>query len=168
MRYEDYIGNLARLAVELVNTATADGLTGTDAELLSEHKISWPTDGELAPLLALLRPAVAAVADGAGLDAVNRLLHRYPPRLHVSTHDGLPHLHHAEDGEPPIPWLGRSCAAGLAHVACGVPEVIIGRCRACPKFFVDQSRNHSRRFCSNTCASRTTVAAYRERRKGTR
>ncbi len=168
MRYEDYIGNLARLAVELVNTGTADGLTGTDADLLSEHQVSRPTAGELAPLLALLGPAMAAVADGTDPSPVNRLLRRFPPRLHVSTHDGLPHLHHAEHGEPAIAWLGRSCAAGLAHVACGAPEVIIGRCQACPKFFVDQSRNRSRRFCSNTCASRTTVAAYRERRKGTR
>lgn len=163
MRYEDYIGNLARLAVELVNAGTVD-----EAEMLTEHGISPPAAGELAPLLALLGPAVAAVADGTDLAPLNRLLRRYPPRLQVSTHDGLPHLHHAEDGEPPVPWLGRSCAAGLAHVACGVPEVIIGRCLACPKFFVDQSRNHSRRFCSNKCASRTTVAAYRERRKGTR
>ena len=163
MRYEDYIGNLAQLAVELVNTGIVD-----EAEMLTEHKIGRPSAAELAPLLALLGPAMAAVADGADLAPVNRLLRRYPPRLHVSAHDGLPHLHHAEDGEPPIPWLGRSCAAGLAHVACGVPEVIIGRCQACPKYFVDQSRNHSRRFCGNTCASRTTVAAYRERRKGTR
>jgi predicted RNA-binding Zn ribbon-like protein len=176
MRYEDYIGNLARLAVELVNTASADGLTGIDADLLSEHGIIRPTAAELAPLLAQLRPAMAAVAavaevtEAAELDPVNRLLRRYPPRLHISEHDGLPHLHHAEDGEPAITWLGRSCAAALAHIACGVPEVTIGRCRAagCPRFFVDQSRNHSRRFCGNTCASRTTVAAYRERRKETR
>ena len=170
MRYEDYIGNLARLAVELVNTATADGLTGIDADLLVEHGITRPTTDELAQLLSLLRPAVVAVAEAGDPEPVNRLLRRYPPRLHVSGHDGLPHLHHAEDGEPPIPWLGRSCAAALAHVACGVPEVTIGRCQAatCPRFFVDQSRNHSRRFCGNTCASRTTVAAYRERRREAR
>ncbi|WP_436850251.1 CGNR zinc finger domain-containing protein, partial [Streptomyces monashensis] len=29
----------------------------------------------------------------------------------------------------------------------------------------DDSRNRTRRFCSNACASRTTVAAYRARRK---
>ncbi|MEV0173240.1 CGNR zinc finger domain-containing protein [Streptomyces sp. NPDC050803] len=28
---------------------------------------------------------------------------------------------------------------------------------------VGQSRNRTRRFCSNACASRTTVAAYRAR-----
>jgi predicted RNA-binding Zn ribbon-like protein len=166
MRYEDYIGNLARLAVELVNTGTADHLTGVDAALLTEHAVTRPTPTELAPLLRQLRPAVAAVADATDPAPVNRLLRTYPPRLHISTHDGHPHLHHAPDAEPPIPWLGRSCAAALAHITCGAPELRIGRCQAtpCPHFFVDQSRNHSRRFCSNTCASRTTVAAHRARR----
>src|SRR2546423_2839075 len=111
MRYEDYIGNLARLAVELVNSASADGLTGIDAALLDEHGITRPADEELAPLLGLLHPAMAAVAEAGDPEPVNRLLRRYPPRLHISDHDGLPHLHHAENGESPIPSLGRSCAA---------------------------------------------------------
>jgi predicted RNA-binding Zn ribbon-like protein len=157
MRYEDYIGNLARLAVDLVNAGSVAD------DMLTEHGIDQPTERNLAPLLKVLRPAVAAVADGTDLEPVNRLLRRYPPRLHISVHDGHPHLHHAENGSEPVSWLGRSCAAGLAHVACGVPEVTIGRCQACPRYFVDQSRNHSRRFCGNTCASRTTVAAYRAR-----
>jgi predicted RNA-binding Zn ribbon-like protein len=162
MRYEDYIANLARLAVDLVNDAAASG------ELLREHGIATPPAAELEPLLKLLRPAMATVAGSGDPGPVNRLLRRHPPRLQISWHDGRRHLHHAEDGEAPVSWLGRSCAAALAHVACGVPEVTIGRCRAagCPRFFVDQSRNRSRRFCGNTCASRTTVAAYRSRRAG--
>jgi predicted RNA-binding Zn ribbon-like protein len=167
LRYEDYIGNLAGLAVELVNQ---DGLTGLSASLLNEHGISRPTAGELVPLLRQLSPAMLAVAGGGDIEPVNRLLRRYPPRLHISGHDGQPHLHHAQNGEDPIPWLGRSCAAALAHIACGVPELTIGHCQAagCDRFFVDQSRNHSRRFCGNACASRTTVAAYRARSKGSR
>ncbi|WP_406158461.1 CGNR zinc finger domain-containing protein [Streptomyces canus] len=41
----------------------------------------------------------------------------------------------------------------------------LGRCAAagCEDYFVDQSRNRTRRFCSHACASRTTVAAYRAR-----
>ena len=31
--------------------------------------------------------------------------------------------------------------------------------------YIDTSRNASRRYCSNTCASRSTVAAYRARQK---
>jgi hypothetical protein len=169
LRYEDYVGNLARLAVALANGAPAAELTGMDARMFSDHGITPPDPGELAPFLNELRPAMAAVADGSDLRPVNHLLRRYPPRMHISDHEGLgdPHLHYAANGEPAIPWLGRSCAAALAHIACGVPEVTIGRCQAagCPRFFVDQSRNHSRRFCGNTCASRTTVAAYRQRRR---
>jgi predicted RNA-binding Zn ribbon-like protein len=167
VRYEDYIGNLARLAVDVVNGGSAQGLTGTSRDMFTEHEVTVPSPDELAPLLRHLRAAVAAVADGAPPDPVNRLLTAYPPRLHVSTHEGvgLAHLHHARDGEPGVSWLGRSCGAALAHIACGVPEVTIGRCQAagCARFFVDQSRNRSRRFCGNACASRTTVAAYRAR-----
>ncbi|WP_406393320.1 CGNR zinc finger domain-containing protein [Streptomyces sp. NBC_00882] len=41
----------------------------------------------------------------------------------------------------------------------------LGRCAAagCEDYFVDQSRNRTRRFCSHACASRTTVAPYRAR-----
>jgi predicted RNA-binding Zn ribbon-like protein len=35
----------------------------------------------------------------------------------------------------------------------------------CPDVYVDTSRNASRRYCSDTCASRATVAAYRARQK---
>ncbi|MFL6145504.1 MAG: CGNR zinc finger domain-containing protein [Labedaea sp.] len=165
MQYEDYIGNLARLAVEVVNTGSTDHLSGLNAAMLTEHHIAHPTAVDLAPLLRLLRPAVAAVADHTPPEPINHLLHRYPPQLQISTHDGQAHLHHAADGTPPAQWLGQSCAAALAHIACGAPAVTIARCQAanCRNFFVDQSRNRTRRYCSNTCASRTTVAAHRAR-----
>ncbi|WP_412542380.1 CGNR zinc finger domain-containing protein [Longispora sp. K20-0274] len=167
MRYEDYIANLARLAVELAN---GDGPTAFSDEMFGQHRVDRPTPAELAALLAELRPALAAVADGGPLAPVNAMLEKHPPRLHISDHDGLgaPHLHHAYDGEPALDWLARGCGAALAHIACGVPEVVLGRCgaRGCPNFFVDASRNHSRRFCGNTCASRTTVAAHRSRARG--
>ena len=43
----------------------------------------------------------------------------------------------------------------------------LGVCSAegCDDVYVDTSRNASRRYCSNTCASRSTVAAYRARQK---
>lgn len=112
--------------------------------------------------------AVAAVADGRPADLVNDLLRRFPPQLRVSEHDGDRHLHFAADGSDAVGWLGRSCAAALAHVICGDPRVTIGRCHAdgCPRFYVDDSRNRSGRFCSGACASRTTVAAHRARLKG--
>lgn len=165
--YREAMGNIARLAVTVANTGRVSELSGVDADLFDEHEVAPPLDADLEGFLPLLRDAIGAVADEGDLEAVNTLLDRYPPRLQISAHDGYAHLHHAENGEPGLEWLGRCCAAALAHVACGIPEVTIGRCRAdgCANFFVDQSRNRSRRFCSNTCASRTTVAAYRERRR---
>lgn len=165
--YRQAMGNLSRLAVSVANTGRTSDLTGDDAGLFDEHGVGRPTDEELAAFLPLLRAAIGAVADEGDVDAVNALLAEYPPRLRISTHDGFAHLHHADDGEPGLVWLGRCCAAALAHVACGTPDVTIGRCQAegCGNFFVDQSRNRSRRFCGNTCASRTTVAAYRARRR---
>lgn len=171
MRYDPYqasMGNIAQLAVSVANDGSALGLLGVDAELFFEHGVTPPSDDEVEELLGPLRDALGVVADGSGeLEPVNLLLRRYPPRVHISAHDGTPHLHHAENAEPGLVWLGRCCAAALAHVACGVPEVTIGRCQAsgCVNFFVDRSKNRSRRFCSNTCASRTTVAAYRSRLK---
>lgn len=166
MRYIAYIGNMAKLTVELVN---GDDPSDLRREFFRQHRVADPDAEELAALLPLLRDAVATVADAGSIAPVNLLLERFPPRMIVSTHDetGEPHLHFAHDGEDPTSWLGRGCAAALAHVICGDPHVTVGRCQAdgCERFYVDDSRNRSRRFCSNTCASRTTVAAYRARRK---
>lgn len=171
MRYEDYMGNVAQLAVDLVNGSGTAELTGVSAEMLVEHGIRRPADAELTELLPPLRDALAGACDQRAIGAVNALLDRYPPELRVTDHDGpgTAHLHHAPDGSEPVGWLGRTCAAALAFVACGTPAVTLGRCQAagCPRFFVDQSRNRSRRFCGNACASRTTVAAHRAR-TGTR
>jgi hypothetical protein len=169
MLYGDYIANLTQLAVDISNTGTARGHTGISAELFADHHVTPPSDDELADLLPLLRSALDAVVGEGDLVKVNELLSGYPPNLHVSLHDGREHahLHHEHDGEAGLTWVGRSCGAALAHVACGVPEVSVGRCAAvdCGRFFVDQSRNRSRKFCSNACASRTTVAAYRARKR---
>lgn len=166
MRYVDYIGNLTRLAVELVN---GDEPSELRREFFGQHRIAEPGTADLAQILPPLHAAVAAVADGGPIAPVNLLLARFPPAIQVSEHDGegQPHLHFARDGEEPVDWLGRSCATALAHAICGDPAVRVGRCRAdgCGRFYVDDSRNRSRRFCSNTCASRTTVASYRARRK---
>src|SRR4051812_37979943 len=59
-------------------------------------------------------------------------------------------------------------------VAMGLPRGVIqhgwqrlGVCSAggCDNVYVAPPRNASRRYCSNTCASRSTVAAYRARQR---
>jgi CGNR zinc finger len=168
VRYVAYIGNLTRVAVELANGEESSELR---REFFCQHHIAEPDAETLGGLLPSLREAVSAVADGGPIAPINLLLEHFPPAIYVSEHggEGQQHLHFARDGEEPVAWLGRSCAAALAHVICGDPDVTVGRCQAdgCARFYVDDSRNRSRRFCSNTCASRTTVAAYRARRKAT-
>ena len=167
MQYDDYIGNVTRLAVELANTGTLDQGGELVAAFFAEHEITAPPDGDFGELPDLVRTALAQTVDGAAPDAVHRLLRDYPPDMHLSDHDGLGgwHIHFSRNGAPAKQWLGRLIAAKLALVVAGDPAATLGRCAAagCGNYFVDQSRNRTRRFCSNACASRTTVAAYRAR-----
>lgn len=191
MEYGDYIGNVTRVAVELANEGGVAEPSELMRQMFAEHEVDG-TAG-LGRLPDLVRVALGRLVDhedadsehsrpedtepedtgstGAGprdLTAVNALLQAYPPDLHLSGHDGRPHIHFARDGAPAERWLGQTVAAALAHVAAGDPGVTLGRCAAegCGRYFVDQSRNRTRRFCGNACASRTTVAAYRARSKG--
>ncbi|MEV0290194.1 MULTISPECIES: CGNR zinc finger domain-containing protein [unclassified Kribbella] len=165
MSYGDYIGNVTRLAVELANTGTLDQDGELVAAFFAEHEITPPPDGEYGELPELVRTALAQSVDGGAPDAVHRLLREYPPDMHLSDHDGGWHVHFSRNGTPARRWVGQLVAAKLALVAAGDPSVTLGRCAAaeCGNYFVDQSRNRTRRFCSNPCASRTTVAAYRAR-----
>lgn len=169
MDYVDYLGNVTRFAVELVNAGDADDLSSDGAEMLEQHKVAVPDPDRLRPLLALIGTALEQIVEGAPMAAVSALLRRHPPQMHLSDHDGAgaPHIHFAADGSEPVRWIGQTVGAVLAHVATGDPGLTVGRCAAegCGNFFVDQSRNRTRRFCGNTCASRTTVAAYRARQR---
>jgi hypothetical protein len=174
--YVDYIGNVSRLVVELVNDVPAPGWSIASASepcqrMYAQHQVRPPTAERLAPLLPMLDAALAAVADhepGARpLGPIGALLAAYPPMLTVSDHDGIAHLHFAPDRQAAVPWTARNAGAALAYVMTGDVAVTVGRCAAsgCARYFVDDSRNRSRRFCSGRCASRTTVSAHRARQR---
>ncbi|MER6079311.1 CGNR zinc finger domain-containing protein [Streptomyces sp. NPDC001833] len=157
---------MTRLAVELANTGTLDPHGELVAEFFAEHEVTAPRDGDYGALPDLVRAALAQSVDGTAPEAVHRLLRDYPPDMHLSDHDGLGwHIHFSRNGTPAERWAGQLIAAQLALVVAGDPAVTLGRCAAagCGNYFVDQSRNRTRRFCSNACASRTTVAAHRAR-----
>ena len=167
MLYGDYIGNVTRLAVELANTGTLDQSGELAGAFFEQHEVTPPPDGAYGDLPDLVRAALEQLVDHRPPDAVHRLLRDYPPEMHLSDHDGLGgwHIHFSRNGAEATRWVGQLIAAELALVAAGDPSVTLGRCAAtgCGAYFVDQSRNRTRRFCSNACASRTTVAAYRAR-----
>jgi predicted RNA-binding Zn ribbon-like protein len=167
LAYADYMGNVTQLAVELVNADGLDEPSELAWQFLGQHRIDPPGPGALGELPALVRAALTQLVNGAEPAAVHELLKRYPPDMHLSDHDGAGHMHvhYSRDGTEAQRWLGQLIAAQLALVAAGEQSVTLGRCAArdCGNFFVDQSRNRTRRFCSHACASRTTVAAYRAR-----
>jgi predicted RNA-binding Zn ribbon-like protein len=55
----------------------------------------------------------------------------------------------------------------LAVVVAEYGNDRLGICQAdrCEDVYVDTSRNRSRRYCDDACASRMNVAAYRTRQK---
>ena len=165
MTYADYLANATRLAVEVANTGTAGDPGSIPSQLLADHQVAWTAAAGLGPLRTLLRQALEQIVTGGQADAVGTMLKRYPPDMHLSGHDGILHIHFARNGLPAQRWIGQTTAAALAHVATGDPGVTLGRCAAsgCDRFFVDQSRNRTRRFCGSPCASRTSVAAFRAR-----
>ena len=88
MRYVAYIGNLTRLAVELVN---GDEPSELRREFFQQHDVVEPDDpGDLLPAL---RDAVAAVADGGPPLPVNLLLDRFPPAMRAVPVETISHPH---------------------------------------------------------------------------
>lgn len=57
--------------------------------------------------------------------------------------------------------------SGLARLATEIGPARFGYCGAddCKDAFIDGSRNRSRRYCGETCSTRTNVAAHRARRR---
>lgn len=67
----------------------------------------------------------------------------------------------------PLQRLSVECARGIIAVAQQYDLERMRSCAAepCRDVFVDTSRNKSRRFCSERCANRYNVAAFRDRQK---
>lgn len=69
------------------------------------------------------------------------------------------------DDAPFAEWLATMAVTGLVSYVCRDGRSRLRRCAADGVWFADTSRNCSRRYCSNACASRTTVAAFRARQR---
>jgi predicted RNA-binding Zn ribbon-like protein len=164
----------AELAVLLVNSP--DRLQNLERlrELLSASgREARPTRADLDALRELREElsTIFACADaGDGDEAVGRLnalLIRHPVRPQISGHDGQGwHLHLTEGGSVVEQWAV-GAVMGLATLVTDLGVDRLGLCQAapCTRAFLDTSSNHSRRYCSERCASRANVAAYRARRR---
>ncbi|MGY1719507.1 CGNR zinc finger domain-containing protein [Blastococcus sp. SYSU DS0552] len=175
MDYDTYGSTAVELAIALANAdlAPEDGMP----RFLAAHD-EWftpgtsldltPADAQKAAATAQLVRAVAlAESQPDVLARLNELLALARPRPYATDHDGDLHLHYARPDAPALEQLTTTVAMGLSQVVVQHGWQRLGVCSAegCDDVYVDTSRNASRRYCSNTCASRSTVAAYRARRK---
>jgi CGNR zinc finger len=96
---------------------------------------------------------------------LNQLLDVVVTHPYITDHGGRLHLHYAPAEAPSLHRAQASTAMGLANLICEYGMTRLGVCRAagCECVYVDVSRNAQRRFCSESCANRTNVAAFRAR-----
>ncbi|GAA4742138.1 CGNR zinc finger domain-containing protein [Modestobacter marinus] len=175
MNYDTYGSNAVELAIDLANADRDD--PGWVRVFLDAHD-EWFTDGTALELSSAEAGAVAQtsslVRDVAEADSepevmarLNALLALASPRPYATDHDGELHLHYARPDAGVVEQLTTTVAMGLSQVVVQHGWQRLGVCSAegCGHVYVDTSRNASRRYCSNTCASRSTVAAYRARQR---
>jgi predicted RNA-binding Zn ribbon-like protein len=175
MNYDTYGSTAVELAIDLAN---ADVQAQGWVEAFLDSHGEWFTEGtvtELSPqqqesvarTSALVRDVAVAQSEPEVMDRLNALLALASPRPYATTHDGELHLHYARPDAEVVEQLTTTVAMGLSQVVVQHGWQRLGVCSAegCGHVYVDTSRNASRRYCSNTCASRSTVAAYRARQR---
>jgi predicted RNA-binding Zn ribbon-like protein len=104
----------------------------------------------------------------AMVDRINHLLTHHRPQPSISGHDDSDwHLHIADDRGPVATEFATGAVMGLAMALLDLGADRFGTCAdpRCGGVFIDTSRNRSRRYCSDRCASRANVAAHRERQR---
>jgi predicted RNA-binding Zn ribbon-like protein len=172
-----------RLGVDLVSSQPdelepVDPLSSLDG--LRSFLAPWPwmlhrvEAKDLAPLVRLrgqLRAVFDDAAEGrsvAMVERINHLLAHHRPQPSISGHDDSDwHLHIADDRGPVAAEFATGAVMGLAMALLDLGADRFGACAdpRCRGVFIDASRNRSRRYCSDRCASRANVAAHRERQR---
>ena len=186
MDFGHYTEAPLRFAAELVNTSPPlepepDGLDSVEAlrSFLLDVGFFDATDDpaaltsdDLAAFVRLrgqLAEVLSATDEAHAARVLNSILAECRSVPYVTNHDdSVLHLHFAPPKATPAQQAGASSAMGLALVLCEEGLKRFGTCADdnCVDVFVDNSKNTSRRFCSNKCSNRTAVAAHRARVRG--
>lgn len=182
------LASYANFAVRLVNSEEpergTDSLNSVEAVRAlfgpSSQAAELADEADLPRLRAVrtrLRGVFEAAAEGdevRGVDLLNSLLIEYPVSPLVSGHDylddaGRPrwHLHLADNAPTAAANFTAVACMGLAIHLTELGADRLGICQAAPcrNAYLDTSTNRSRRYCSDRCATRANVAAYRARKR---
>ncbi|MFJ5221988.1 CGNR zinc finger domain-containing protein [Streptomyces sp. NPDC088400] len=175
-------------AVRLVNTEEpargTDTLTSVEAVRslfgAGSQAARRATDADVTrfrSVRARLRGVFAAADAGEATQAVdllNSLLLEFPVSPQISGHDVLDdeghprwHMHLADHPSNATAGYAATAAMGLAFHLTEYGVDRLGLCQAAPcrNAYLDTSTNRSRRYCSDRCATRANVAAYRARKR---
>jgi predicted RNA-binding Zn ribbon-like protein len=109
--------------------------------------------------------------DQAMVERLNALLVQHPVRPRISGHDAQTwHLHVNDRDDSVAAILIGEALFGMTLAVTELGADRFGWCAAdsCGNAFFDGTPNHSKRFCSARCATRTNVAAYRQRQSSDR
>jgi predicted RNA-binding Zn ribbon-like protein len=182
------LASYSEYAVRLVNTEeparSKDSLTSVDAvrELFGANASAARrvTDADVTRFRSV-RGRLRAVFEAAdrgdetlAVDLLNSLLMEFPVFPQVVGHDhrdedGRPiwHIHLADHPSNATSGYAAIASAGLAfHLTeCGVNRLGLCEAAPCRNAYLDTSTNRSRRYCSDRCATRANVAAYRARKR---
>lgn len=177
MRITGYKSHGVAAAVALVNAVTSvDGDDSEEAlrEILRANGFFWqdfePRDADQFRRWGrTLRQFFEAAQLEAAVGLLNEWMLEIPMHPYLADHGGSHglHIHYA----PPAARLPlRFRATTLMHLSAVVCEHGLGRtgiCAAegCDRVYADTSRAGRRRFCSEACANRTNVAAFRARKR---
>ena len=182
------LASYADYAVRLVNSEEpdrgTDTLTSVEAVRAlfvgNQSAARRATDADVTRFRSV-RARLRAVFDAAdsgdprlAVDLLNSLLMEFPVSPQISGHDvldeaGRPrwHLHLADHPSNATAGYAAIAAMGLAFHLTEHGADRLGLCQAppCRNAFLDTSTNRSRRYCSDRCATRANVAAYRARKR---
>ncbi|MEU6079512.1 CGNR zinc finger domain-containing protein [Streptomyces sp. NPDC047108] len=179
--YSDYAVRLvnsedpARGQDELTSVDAVRALFGAASQAARRANESDVT--RLRAVRARLRSVFEAADEGdevRAVDLLNALLMEFPVSPQVSGHefrddDGRPkwHMHIADHPANATAGYAATAAMGLAFQLTDLGVDRLGICRAAPcrNAYLDTSTNRSRRYCSDRCATRANVAAYRARKR---
>lgn len=183
MNFSTYNDLAVDMAVDLVNTLDpiddSDELTTVEEleSFLAEYERDWhaedwhpgsPTEKDLKVVRRLrerLRAVFNAQEDGEAADLLNKVLAEVVAVPRISVHSASPHMHFEPRTGGTADWVAAATAMGLSVVLCDFGLERFGSCSShdCVSVYVDTSKNRSRSHCTTTCATRSNVAAYRQR-----
>lgn len=169
-------GHYAEQAAELANAdlSSVEALRALGAARGWQRRRVTPADlramRRFVPELRAVINDSATAEDQSVVRRLNSLLEQHPLRPRISGHDAQTwHLHVNDSGDSLAEILIGEALYGITLAVTELGADRFGWCAAegCDNAFFDATANHSKRFCGTRCATRTNVAAYRQRRSTT-